>query len=210
MKKVYLIDYENVKKNGLNGIENIGKEDRVVIFFSENAKDLDMRMLSNHGCFGIEFEQVPSGKQSLDMCIALYIGVLVENEKDFEVIIVSMDNDYDGLITYCKNKTGISASKIGQINEKDESQLGQTITQKSSENVSVKTNVNPNTLLNEKVMHALKNAQYSGDVMNTVASIVVKNRDKENYKHVTYLSIISKYGREKGLEIYNCVKKNVW
>ena len=33
----YLVDYENVKGDGLNGINNLTDKDKVHIFYSENA-----------------------------------------------------------------------------------------------------------------------------------------------------------------------------
>ena len=33
----YLIDYENVKSEGIKGIAQLSEEDRVVIFYSHNA-----------------------------------------------------------------------------------------------------------------------------------------------------------------------------
>ena len=33
----YMIDYENVKTGGLNGISRLTEADRVIIFYSENA-----------------------------------------------------------------------------------------------------------------------------------------------------------------------------
>lgn len=33
----YLIDYENVNKDGLNGVSKLTEQDRVIIFYSERA-----------------------------------------------------------------------------------------------------------------------------------------------------------------------------
>ncbi|MBQ3003628.1 MAG: hypothetical protein IJD82_07845, partial [Clostridia bacterium] len=45
----YMIDYENVKTGGLNGISRLTEADRVIIFYSENANritfDLHKRLM---------------------------------------------------------------------------------------------------------------------------------------------------------------------
>ena len=41
----YMIDYENVKTGGLNGISRLTAEDKVIIFYSENANRLTFAAL---------------------------------------------------------------------------------------------------------------------------------------------------------------------
>ena len=36
----YLVDYENVKADGMYGVDQLGKKDCVCIFYSENASTL--------------------------------------------------------------------------------------------------------------------------------------------------------------------------
>ena len=38
----YLIDYENVHEDGLSGCKDLRKSDYIVIFFTQNAKSIDM------------------------------------------------------------------------------------------------------------------------------------------------------------------------
>lgn len=49
----YLIDYENVKSEGIKGIAQLSEEDRVVIFYSHNAdtitfEAMDMILIQRH------------------------------------------------------------------------------------------------------------------------------------------------------------------
>ena len=41
---VYLIDYENIKSEGMNGIDELTKDDVVCLFYSENANTMTFRM----------------------------------------------------------------------------------------------------------------------------------------------------------------------
>ena len=45
----YLIDYENVNSEGLTGCNKLGKSDHIVIFFTKNAKKIDMSEIADHG-----------------------------------------------------------------------------------------------------------------------------------------------------------------
>ena len=43
--RYYLVDYENVKEEGLEGMENLTSKDCLVIFYSKNAnKDTKSKM----------------------------------------------------------------------------------------------------------------------------------------------------------------------
>ena len=72
----YLIDYENVHGEGLSGCQDLGNTDHIVIFYTQNAKNIDMSDISNHGSADLVMEEVPAGKQSADMHIGSYLGYL--------------------------------------------------------------------------------------------------------------------------------------
>ena len=69
METYYLIDYENVRGDGLKGCQNLVKSDHIIIFFTQNAKSIDMSDISNHGEAELAMIEVPAGKQSADMHI---------------------------------------------------------------------------------------------------------------------------------------------
>ena len=69
----YLIDYENVHSDGLAGCNDLTKTDHVIIFFTENAKNIDMSEIFDHGDASLEMEKVPAGNQSADMHIVSYL-----------------------------------------------------------------------------------------------------------------------------------------
>ena len=53
---VYLVDFENVRSEGLRGVENLSADDKVVVFYSKNADaiSLDVCMLLNRSKADIE------------------------------------------------------------------------------------------------------------------------------------------------------------
>ena len=41
---IYLVDFENVKSKGLQGIDNLTETDTVIIFYSENSDTINFEM----------------------------------------------------------------------------------------------------------------------------------------------------------------------
>ena len=159
----YLIDYENVHGNGLSGCQDLGKNDHIVIFFTQNARNIDMNDISNHGDAELEMIEVPTGKQSADMHIGSYLGYLAgKSGKNCNVVIVSKDTDFDKVIEFWKERTGISASRTQQIKKKTTSRQPVKTTTNSSTKSSIANKVNgtKKTKLNQEVMQAVRNAGF--------------------------------------------------
>ncbi len=168
MENYYLIDYENVHGAGLEGCKKLGQNDHLFIFFTKNAKSLDMTTISElgHMPFDFDTEEVPAGKQSLDMHIASFVGYLVGmHGKDCKVVIVSKDNDYNDIISYW-NKQGYKISRFDKI---------------GADNPETKQNPESSkkTKLNQEIMQKIREAGYDATVANKVAHIVSTYYDKE-------------------------------
>lgn len=287
----YLIDYENVGADGLAGCDKLTKSDHIYIFFTKNAKKIDMTEIANHGEAELDMIEVPAGKQSTDIHIGSYLGFLAgkyatENRvKDCSVVIISKDTDYDNVIKFWVKKTGIKASKALKIkvSTPKATQAKQTPIIKTA---TVKVDGAKKTKLNQEVMKAvrakgfdvsvgnavaqlvtglygeerfmnevynmlrekytnylevyeaikpviskysddvvnmsaaktstnmqiqqlLSKANFESNIINYVASVVTKNMGVKNGKQQIYRTIISKYGQNKGLNIYNHIKKHI-
>ena len=166
----YLIDYENVHSDGLAGCNDLTKTDHVIIFFTENAKNIDMSEIFDHGDASLEMEKVPAGNQSADMHIVSYLGYLAgKYGKGCKVVIVSKDTDFENVINYWKAKTGISASRTSQI----KAVKLKSSTKKPSPPTTKKVTVSgtKKTKLNQEVMQAVRSAEFDASVANTVAQI---------------------------------------
>lgn len=61
--------------------------------------------------------------------------------------------------------------------------------------------------VNTEIQKALSKAGFANDIISFVASTAVKNFGEKTGKQQTYRSIISKFGQNKGLNIYNHIKK---
>ncbi len=106
---VYLVDYENVNKHGLVGIESLHPNDKVVIFYSFEGSVLPVYMVDE--CRAkLEFRKVYSGtKNALDFQLVAYLFHEMQPEEDY--FIISEDNGYDILIPMAFSYGNIIARK---------------------------------------------------------------------------------------------------
>ena len=103
----YLVDYENVKTGGLNGITKLMKEDKVIIFYSENADTLTfgLHRRINESVADISFIRVEVGcKNALDFQLVSYLGYLVAQYKDEKYFIISNDNGFTSVKKFWHKK----------------------------------------------------------------------------------------------------------
>ena len=103
----YLVDFENVKKDGLDGIHKLESEDRVCIFYSKNADsitfDQHKRLIESKA--GIELCKVDVGsKNALDFQLATQLGYLIANKAAQNYYIVSKDKGFEILSGYWKSR----------------------------------------------------------------------------------------------------------
>ncbi len=115
----YLVDFENVKSEGLIGCETLSESDSIVIFFTKNACKVDMSIIANHGKANLKMIEVPKGKQSADSYIEIYMGIIIgsNSDKDFSITIVSGDKDFDSCIEFFKTNYNYKLARIKQIKE---------------------------------------------------------------------------------------------
>ena len=103
----YFVDYENVKDDGLNDIQRIKREDRVVIFYSDNTprmgsgvvekmlgKKLNVKM----------YKAVTGHKDSLDHQLSASLGMAMKGNTEDDFCIISGDTAFDDLMKFLKKK----------------------------------------------------------------------------------------------------------
>lgn len=98
LRDIYLVDFENVASEGLNGITQLEPEDQVVIFYSNNSKSLSMKMhilIGKSNCQLDYFEVSVGGKNALDHQVSTWLGYLVATKAaERNYYIVSRDAGY--------------------------------------------------------------------------------------------------------------------
>lgn len=105
----YLIDFENVKSRGMEGVELLTEENTVCIFYSDNADSMtfDLHRKLNETKADIIYHKVAVGtKNALDFQLATYLGYLIcEQQREGihpNYFIVTKDNGFTSLMVYWK------------------------------------------------------------------------------------------------------------
>ncbi|MCM1038766.1 MAG: PIN domain-containing protein [Roseburia sp.] len=179
----YLVDYENVKRDGLNGINELSAEDTVCIFYSENADTItfDMHRKINESQAKIVFQEVEVGtKNALDFQLATYLGYLVAADKKQEYYIVTKDNGFNILCTYW-SKQGITITMVMDLS-------GRNIKKEQAE-------------LAAEVGKLIEDA----DIAATVTKCILQYKTKQGINNALMKQYPSKDNKQAS-EIYNAIK----
>ena len=201
----YLVDYENVGSEGLSGCNKLNKTDHILIFFTKNAKKIDMSEIANHGEATLDMIEVPAGRQSADHHIGSYLGYLVGNkeEKECRIVIISKDTDFDNVIKFWRTRRGAKASRREKIN----CSTPKMTTEKQSSNIkNAKGKVSgaKKSKLNQEVMQAIRGAGFSAAAGNAVAQLVTGVYGEENMMSEIHNGLKAMYTNY--LEVYQVVK----
>lgn len=116
---VYMIDYENVKTGGLNGISRLTDTDRVIIFYSENANrltfDLHQRLMASTA--QIEYREVSvGGHNALDFQLVTYLGFLIAQNPNGQYLIISNDRGFEYVVNFWR-KDGLSIGLLPYLKD---------------------------------------------------------------------------------------------
>lgn len=118
--KIFYVDFENVKNNGLNGIAKLNPEDVVRIYYSEDADKITFgthrRIMESPARF--EYSRMRKDlkgvKNALDVILMSDMSDRIVEDKNAEYYIVSADGDFDSYIAE-KRKSKINISKIPEV-----------------------------------------------------------------------------------------------
>lgn len=115
----YMIDYENVKTGGLNGISRLTEEDRVIIFYSENANrltfDLHRRLMECKAA--IEYREVTvGGHNALDFQLVTYLGYLIAQNRNGQYLIISNDRGFEYVVNFWR-RDGLSIGLLPYLKD---------------------------------------------------------------------------------------------
>ena len=198
MRTYYLIDYENVNEKGLEGFNNIDNNDKIIIFYTDRCKNINMDFLQSGAKRNLfNFYKVPMSDQSLDMHLVSYLGYLIgKDTEEKKFIIVSKDTDFDKIITFWKEKYNIDIKR--QTNLKETAEKAK--------------NTTTNNLTEEEKTAIINNVKsLIGNLpeKNEIIEIVEKYINDERRKNSICNTLRAKLKNDRGLEIYNLIKKKL-
>ena len=100
-RRYFLVDYENVNRDGLVGVEHLSKQDDVIIYYSDAAETLSFglhkRMNKSEAHFVYRKVRIPI-KNAVDCRMLFDLEILLKEDKEAEYYIISRDNDFDNAI----------------------------------------------------------------------------------------------------------------
>ncbi|MDE6087349.1 MAG: hypothetical protein K2G25_03090 [Oscillospiraceae bacterium] len=202
METHYLIDYENTGTRVFQGSQKLSELDHIHLFYTENSKNITVNILSEHGSAKIDTYKIPIGKQSLDMHLVSYLGFLIgtDPERKNRYIILSYDSDYDKIIQFWKAKN-IKISRCQNFS----GCASPTVSASVKKKVQVKTIQNKPTL-NTEIHSILKQAGYSGQILNQSAQIACQNYQNKNYLSQIHTKLVALYTQDKADPVYKIIK----
>lgn len=203
-----LVDYENVSMNGLQGIEYINSDDKIVLFCnkSQTIRQDMLDLLSKSGA-DIEYVSlVKKGKNGLDFYIACKVGELIERGINEKLIIVSHDNGFCAVIDYCKKNGFHSIYRANNIENAIKITGGER-QQKICYRTKTLNLCTAIDLINQEKKQHQKLTQCLAPVMEYCLVEDIEKIVKETHgKRERYLTLLKKYGRNIGLKVYRCIR----
>lgn len=100
----YLIDFENVREDGLAAVRTAQAGDTVYLIYTANAAKINLDAMAGMHA-GLKIIKVAAGKQSLDMHLVSIMGFLLNAfGQDDSYVVVSNDNGFDGVVNFWKSE----------------------------------------------------------------------------------------------------------
>ncbi|MEQ8197224.1 MAG: PIN domain-containing protein [Clostridiaceae bacterium] len=176
----YFVDYENVKTDGLNGINKLEAGDKICIFYSENADTLTFGLHKriNESKATITFQKVEVGsKNALDFQLATYLGHEIASNKEDVYYIVSKDTGFNSVCNYWKRRK-VEASIIADL-------TGLNIKQEK-----------------EHLLQEITKIIADKEIAKVVIDYIIKYKTKQGINN----ALVKEYKSKQGGEIYQAIK----
>ena len=211
---LFLVEYENVGKEGLRGCEYLDGQDHLIVFYSDNKKNAERRSLEHISSSGCRFEVCKlckTGKNALDFYIASRLGELIGAGYEGRSVIVSNDGGFGAVRDYWAKRSArrrmiCLASNIeeGIVGGNEDNERTKYL-RRQREMLSIGGYY---TAYAEKMrIRAVLEKLFVGTEyephMDQIQNLI---EGKEKTSKIIYLSSLHLFGRKQGLEIYNRMK----
>lgn len=103
----YLIDFENVRTDGIRDLRGVSEGDAIILFYSEQCKNISLDIIDSIMKLKVQYSSFKAKvgtKNALDFQLAAHLGYLIGqgNNQESKYYIVSNDKGYDCLCDYWK------------------------------------------------------------------------------------------------------------
>ena len=179
----YLVDYENVKKDGLNAINKLTEKDKVCIFYSQNAETMTfgLHRRLNESVAQITFQKVEVGtKNALDFQLVTFLGYIIAKNEEKNYYIVTKDNGFNSVCLYWANRN-VNVTIVADVS-------GRNLKEEEDELIN-----EVDKLLTDK------------EIVNKVAEIILQYKTKQGINNALIKNFPSK-DHKQASEIYKAIK----
>ena len=147
----FFIDLENVRSYGLEGILLLKPEDKVYVFYSDNANTLTIPTIESLNESSAQVKYIKTnyiGANAMDFQIVTLLGASIEKEQTGRFYIISHDNGFKSAVKFCEGYftgydivTGVFANILLAINsEKNTGLSAKKENRNNKQNSSASTN----------------------------------------------------------------------
>ena len=133
-RRSFFIDLENVRSYGLEGILLLKPEDKVYVFYSDNANTLTIPTIESLNESSAQVKYIKTnyiGANAMDFQIVTLLGASIEKERTGRFYIISHDNGFRSAVKFCEGYftgydivTGVFANILLAINSENASSEG--------------------------------------------------------------------------------------
>lgn len=215
---IYLIDFENVHDDGLEGIKGLTGADKVIIFYGTQIKSIPFERhveIMNSKAHVEYFKTKKIAKNYLDFQLTTHLGYLIGKGEKGPVHIISKDTGYDSVVDYWKGHS-IKIDRKVSIQEKKEKKTSNAAQQTINSNTADTNTANAGTVAIEKtsaadlseayrkkVRAAVKEDKLSASSYTTIYKAIVAGKEKQGFNRL----LVKSFGQEKGNLIYGRLKE---
>ena len=178
MMRSFFIDLENVRSYGLEGILLLKPEDKVYVFYSDNANTLTIPTIESLNESSAQVKYIKTnyiGANAMDFQIVTLLGASIEKERAGQFYIISHDNGFKSAVKFCEGYftgyeivTGVFANILLAIN----SENGKSTAQAPAQSNNKKAN-------NEKVEKPDNKISVTVSSENTASQKKSRNRRRK-------------------------------
>jgi hypothetical protein len=194
----YLIDYENVHKNGLTGIKKLTEDDTVIVFVGNKINDVPidavMAMLNSAAQMKIK-KMKKTADNYLDFQLATCLGGLVATGDDKEFFIISNDRDFESVIDYWRhNKASVRIERRSAISASPPAEAASAAASKDSAKLDNATR--------KKIRELVKSEKLSPGNYTGIYNLFLSGKTKQ----VLHTGLVRLFEQQKGSRLYGLLK----
>ena len=192
-RHLYLVDFENTKKDGLYGLESLDDTSEVIVFFGSQDKSIPIdchNIIMNANAIVSEIQMEKTNKNYLDFQLATYCGYLIGTNKYSEITIISKDAGFDSIVDFWSKKQ-ISIRRSASIMPLKTTKIKETETvpvDKETTKVSNKTDV-----ANKDAKPVAKQSAQKQESKKTTSKNVTESYRKKVRKAVAKLNLTGQH-----------------